>query len=53
MLKRELGIFIVVGLLTVAIDFFTYRGLIQLGLDHVGLAKGLGFIAGWFASRNN
>ena len=55
MLKRELGIFIVVGLLTVAIDFFTYRGLIKLGLDHVSLAKGLGFISGtifaYFANR--
>jgi putative flippase GtrA len=57
-IKRELVIFLVVGLLTVAIDFLLYRGLIYLnlfGLDSVNLAKGLSFIGGtifaYFANR--
>ena len=55
MIKRELAIFLIVGLLTVAIDFLLYRGLISLGLDSVNIAKGLGFISGtifaYFANR--
>ena len=55
MIKRELATFLVVGLLTVAIDFSIYRGLIYLGLDSVNIAKGLGFISGtifaYFANR--
>lgn len=57
-IKRELVIFLVVGLLTVVIDFLLYRGLIYLnmfGLDSVNLAKGLSFIGGtvfaYFANR--
>jgi len=57
-IKRELVIFLAVGLLTVAIDFLLYRGLIYLnlfGLDSVNLAKGLSFIGGtifaYFANR--
>lgn len=55
MLKRELNIFLIVGLLTVAIDFLIYRGLIRLGVDSIGLAKTIGFIGGtifsYFANR--
>ena len=55
MIKRELTIFLIVGILTVAIDFLIYRGLIYLGLDTVNIAKGLGFIGGtifaYFANR--
>lgn len=57
-IKRELVIFLVVGLLTVAIDFLLYRGLIYLnlfGLGSINLAKGLSFIGGtifaYFANR--
>jgi len=55
MIKRELSIFLIVGLLTVAIDFLLYRGLIYLGFDSVNISKGLGFIGGtifaYFANR--
>lgn len=58
MLKRELAIFLVVGLLTVAIDFAIYRTLIYsnlLGSNGFNLAKGVGFIGGtifaYFANR--
>lgn len=55
MIKRELAIFLIVGLLTVAIDFLLYRGLIFIGLDSLNIAKGLGFIGGtifaYFANR--
>jgi putative flippase GtrA len=55
MIKRELLIFLIVGLLTVAIDFVIYRTLIYLGLDCVNIAKGMGFIGGtifaYFANR--
>ena len=57
-IKRELVIFLVVGLLTVAIDFILYRGLIYIDLLELGsvnLAKGLSFIGGtifaYFANR--
>jgi len=46
MIKRELAIFLIVGLLTIAIDFSIYRGLIYLGSDGVNITKGLGFIGG-------
>jgi putative flippase GtrA len=57
-IKRELGIFLIVGLLTVGIDFLIYRGFIYLqpfGLDSVNIAKGFSFISGtifaYFANR--
>jgi putative flippase GtrA len=57
-IKHELAIFLIVGLLTVAIDFLLYRGLIYInlfGFDSVNLAKGLSFIGGtifaYFANR--
>lgn len=55
MLKRELPIFMVVGLITIAIDFSIYLYLIYpLSLNH-NLAKGISFIGGtifsYFANR--
>ena len=57
-IKRELAIFLVVGLLTVGIDFVIYRGLLYLkpfSLEDINIAKGIGFIAGtifaYFANR--
>lgn len=46
MIRRELAIFLVVGGLTVLVDFSVYRGLLWTsGLD-VGVAKAVGFLAG-------
>jgi putative flippase GtrA len=57
-IKRELGIFLIVGLLTVGIDFLIYRGFIYLnpfGLDNINIAKGFSFVSGtifaYFANR--
>lgn len=46
MLRREVAIFLVVGGITVLIDYLSYRLLTLAGLKPVGLAKSLGFIAG-------
>ena len=43
MIKRELGIFLIVGSLTVLVDYLVYRGVIWIGVD---LAKGIGFLTG-------
>jgi len=55
MIRRELAIFLVVGTLTVVIDFLTYRGLIWAQLLGVDNAKGIGFLTGtvfaYFANR--
>jgi putative flippase GtrA len=55
MIRRELAIFLVVGTLTVVIDFLTYRGLIWAQLLGVDSAKGIGFLTGtvfaYFANR--
>ncbi|QKM64038.1 hypothetical protein DCO17_01605 [Polynucleobacter tropicus] len=57
-IKRELGIFLIVGLLTVGIDFLIYRGFIYiqpLDIDSINIAKGFSFISGtvfaYFANR--
>lgn len=57
-IKRELGIFLIVGLLTVGIDFLIYRSFIHLqpfGLYSINISKGFGFIGGtifaYFANR--
>lgn len=54
MIRRELGIFLLVGSLTVFVDFLTYRGLIWAGLGING-AKAAGFLLGtifsYFANR--
>lgn len=57
-IKRELAIFLVVGLLTIGIDFFSYHGFLNLkpfGIESINIAKGFGFIVGtifaYFANR--
>jgi putative flippase GtrA len=44
--KKELGIFLIVGTLTVIVDFMIYRGLVIGLAADVDLAKGAGFVAG-------
>jgi len=55
MIKRELVIFLIVGALTVLVDFMTYRGLIELQVMEVHMAKATGFLVGtlfaYFANR--
>jgi len=55
MIKRELAVFLVVGSLTVLIDFLTYRGLAWTGWITVDLAKAAGFLTGtlfaYFANK--
>lgn len=55
MIKRELGIFLIVGSLTVLIDFLTYRGLLWAQWFNVETAKGIGFLTGtvfaYFANK--
>jgi len=55
MIKRELTIFLIVGSLTVLVDFLVYRGLHGIGNIGVDLAKGISFITGtifaYFANR--
>ena len=55
MIKRELVIFLIVGALTVLVDFTTYRGLIEFQVTEVHTAKATGFLVGtlfaYFANR--
>jgi len=55
MIKRELGVFMIVGLLTVLVDFGGYRSLVMLEIASVDMAKSLGFLLGtlfaYFANR--
>jgi len=55
MIKRELAIFLVVGALTVLVDFVSYRGLIGFEVMAVDMAKATGFLIGtlfaYFANR--
>jgi putative flippase GtrA len=55
MIKREFGIFLVVGSLTVLIDYLIYHSLVWGQLLTVDVAKGIGFIIGtvfsYFANR--
>ena len=46
MIKREPQIFLIVGSLTVFVDFLAYRGLIWTGLLEINSAKAIGFLAG-------
>lgn len=56
MIRRELAIFLVVGSLTVLVDFLAYRGLLWWDLLPVDPAKAAGFITGtvfaYFANRH-
>lgn len=55
MIKRELALFLVVGSLTVLLDYLAYYSLLWLGLMGVDMAKATGFIVGtvfaYFANR--
>ena len=55
MIKRELLIFLIVGVVTVVIDFLTYQGLILFGVTGIDIAKAAGFVVGtvfaYFANR--
>jgi putative flippase GtrA len=55
MLKREAGIFLIVGFLTVLIDYLTYRALMTVPALEITYAKGFAFVAGtlfaYFANR--
>lgn len=54
MIRRQLGIFLLVGFSTVAVDFVVYHALLWLGMP-VSIAKLLGFLTGtvfaYFANR--
>lgn len=55
MIRKEFAIFLVVGSLTVVVDYMTYRGIVWTGLLEINLAKGAGFLTGtvfaYFANR--
>lgn len=55
MIKREFGVFLIVGSLTVVVDFGAYRGLVWLDVAGTETAKAMGFLAGtlfaYFANR--
>ena len=55
MIRKELAIFLVVGVLTVLVDYLTYRGFVWIGLLEIDFAKGVGFLTGtvfaYFANR--
>jgi putative flippase GtrA len=55
MIRREFKLFLVVGLLTVLIDFCIYRTLVWTNLFGIDIAKAMGFVAGtlfaYFANR--
>lgn len=46
MLKRQLSIFMIVGLLATLVDFMVYRSLVTSSMLEVNLAKGLSFLTG-------
>ena len=56
MIRREIVIFLIVGTLTVLIDFMTYRLLLWPGVFGIDFSKGIAFIAGtvfaYFANRS-
>ena len=56
MIRRELAIFLVVGTLTVLLDFVVYQSLVAWSAAPVNAAKGIGFLAGtvfaYFANRH-
>lgn len=46
MIRREAGTFLMVGTLTVLIDYSVYRGLVDFLAVDVDLSKGIGFLSG-------
>ena len=55
MIRKQLGIFLIVGILTVLIDYLTYRTVAGIGLIETNQAKITGFLTGtlltYFANR--
>jgi len=55
MIKRELSIFLLVGSLTVIVDYLSYFSLVWSGLLGIDIAKATGFLIGsafaYFANR--
>lgn len=55
MIRRELAIFLIVGSLTVLLDFLAYRSLVWMELMGIDMAKATGFLIGtvfaYFANR--
>ncbi len=55
MMRRELAVFVVVGLLTVLVDLTVYRTTLAAGVGSVAAAKAAGFLAGtvfaYFANK--
>lgn len=55
MITREVAVFLIVGALTVLIDFLVYQLLVRSGVISVTFSKGGGFLAGtlfaYFANR--
>jgi putative flippase GtrA len=55
MIRREVIVFLIVGSLTVLLDFLTYRALVWYELLEIDFAKGIGFLTGtvfaYFANR--
>jgi putative flippase GtrA len=56
MIRKELAIFLVVGGLTVVVDYLSYRSIVWAGLLETDPAKGAGFLTGtvfaYFANRH-
>jgi putative flippase GtrA len=46
MLNKQLFLFIVIGILTVCVDYISYRGIIFFGLLEVNESKAAGFLIG-------
>lgn len=46
MIKRQLGLFLVIGIVTVVVDFSSYRILSELKLMDIDMAKAAGFLIG-------
>lgn len=55
MIRREITVFLIVGVLTVLIDFLTYRLLLWTGVLGIDISKGISFLVGtlfaYFANR--
>jgi putative flippase GtrA len=46
MISKKLMVFLIVGGMTVVVDYLVYRGLVLSGLWETGVSKALGFLAG-------
>ena len=50
MIKKELSVFLVVGVSTVVVDYVFYQGMVVLKWATIDIAKAFGFIMGTFFS---